>query len=54
MLPTHNPTTTTSWQKLEVQFLTLQATHMRELFLDDPARFSKLQVSFEDISGGLL
>lgn len=49
MLPNHNPTTTTSWQKLEIQFLTMQATHMRELFSDDPERFSRLQLKFEDM-----
>src|SRR6188474_2990306 len=36
MFPNNNPTTTGAWQKLELQFLTLQATHMRELFSDDP------------------
>lgn len=49
MFPNHNPTNTKSWQKLEVQFLTMQATHMRELFHDDPDRFSKFHARFEDI-----
>ena len=49
MFPTHNPTTTAAWQKLELQFLTLQATHLRELFSEDPDRFSKLHAEFEDI-----
>jgi glucose-6-phosphate isomerase len=49
MFPTNNPTTTAAWQKLELQFLTMQATHMRELFSDDPARFSKFHAKFEDI-----
>ena len=49
MFPNNNPTTTSAWQKLELQFLTLQATHMRELFSDDPARFSRLNAQFEDI-----
>lgn len=49
MLPTVNPTETFSWQKLEVHFLTLQATHMRELFEDDPDRFKKFSILFEDI-----
>ena len=30
-------------------FLTLQATHMRELFQDDPGRFQKFSLQFEDI-----
>jgi glucose-6-phosphate isomerase len=49
MLPNHNPTTTQAWQKLELLFLTLQATHMRELFNEDPDRFSKFSLQFEDI-----
>lgn len=49
MLPNHNPTTTQAWQKLEMLFLTMQATHMRELFDEDPERFSKFSLQFEDI-----
>ncbi len=49
MFPNHNPTTTASWQKLELQFLTMQATHLRELFDDDPERFSKMHARFDDI-----
>ncbi len=49
MLPAHNPTTTVSWQKLEVQFLTLQATSMRDLFAEDPDRFAHFHLKFEDI-----
>ncbi|RAW00264.1 glucose-6-phosphate isomerase [Pseudochryseolinea flava] len=49
MLPNQNPTTTAAWQKLEVHFMTLQATHMRELFQEDPDRFSKFSAQFEDI-----
>lgn len=49
MLPTHNPTTTTAWQKLEMLFLTMQATHMRDLFAEDPKRFDKFHLQFDDI-----
>jgi glucose-6-phosphate isomerase len=49
MLPKHNPTTTGAWQKLEMLFLTMQATHMRELFAEDPQRFEKFHLQFEDI-----
>jgi glucose-6-phosphate isomerase len=49
MLPNHNPTETSAWQKLETIFLTMQATHMRELFAEDPDRFKKFHVSFNDI-----
>lgn len=49
MLPTTNPIETAAWRKLEMIFLTLQATHMRELFQEDPDRFNKLSAQFEDI-----
>ena len=49
MLPNNNPTATAAWHKLELQFLTLQATHMRELFAMDQDRFSRLHLKFEDI-----
>jgi glucose-6-phosphate isomerase len=48
MLPTINPTETKSWRLLELQFLTLQAVHMKELFAEDPNRFQKFSISFED------
>jgi glucose-6-phosphate isomerase len=49
MFPNNNPTSAAAWSKLELQFLTLQATHLRELFAEDPERFSKLNAKFEDI-----
>ena len=49
MLPNHNPTTTSSWQKLEVQFLTMQAMSLREMFSEDPERFAHFHLMFEDI-----
>lgn len=49
MFPEINPTETKSWQMLEVHFLTLQATHMRELFETDTERFQKFHLLFEDI-----
>ena len=49
MLPTINPVETPAWQKLEMIFLTLQATHMRELFEEDPDRFQKFSAVFEDV-----
>ena len=49
MLPTYNPTETSAWRRLEVQFLSMQATTMRELFDEDPQRFSKMHLIFEDI-----
>src|SRR5687767_11972230 len=49
MLPNHNPTETIAWRNLEMIFLTLQATPMRELFEEDPDRFRKFSLQFEDI-----
>ncbi len=49
MLPSINPIETKSWQKLEEHFLTLQATHMRELFDSDAQRFQKFHLQFEDM-----
>lgn len=49
MLPNHNPTETTAWRKLEVQFLSMQATSISELFDEDPQRFAKMHQQFEDI-----
>jgi glucose-6-phosphate isomerase len=49
MLPSINPTETTSWQKLTAHLLTMQATQMRELFEEDPHRFEKFKITFNDI-----
>lgn len=49
MLPTINPIETPAWQRLEIHFLTMQAMHMRELFQDDPDRFQKFSIPFEDM-----
>jgi glucose-6-phosphate isomerase len=49
MLPTHNPTETVAWRNLEIAFLSMQATTMRELFEEDPDRFKKFSLQFEDI-----
>lgn len=49
MFPNHNPTETQAWQKLEILFMTMQATHMRELFAEDSSRFDRNHVQFQDI-----
>jgi glucose-6-phosphate isomerase len=49
MLPVINPVETVSWRNLELQFLTMQATHLKELFAQDPNRFKKFSVAFDDI-----
>ena len=48
MLPNHNPTETSAWRRLEIQFLSMQATSMRELFEEDPHRFEHFHANFED------
>jgi glucose-6-phosphate isomerase len=49
MLPNHNPVETSAWKNLEMLFMTMQATHMRELFAEDPERFEKFSIQFEEI-----
>ncbi|MBX2945420.1 MAG: glucose-6-phosphate isomerase [Cyclobacteriaceae bacterium] len=49
MLPNVNPTETQSWRNLEIHFLSMQATHMRDLFSEDPERFEKFHLQFNDI-----
>jgi glucose-6-phosphate isomerase len=49
MLPNHNPTETAAWRKLEELYLVFQATHMRDLFAEDPDRFKKYHLQFEDL-----
>lgn len=49
MLPSYNPIETNAWRNLEMIFLTMQASHMRELFAEDPDRFKKFSLQFEDI-----
>jgi glucose-6-phosphate isomerase len=49
MLPNQNPTETVAWQRLEMHFLNMQAMHMREMFEEDPGRFEKFHLKFNDI-----
>lgn len=49
MLPNINPTETLAWQKLTQHYLSMQATHMRDLFQEDNNRFESFQVSLNDI-----
>ncbi len=49
MLPSIAPSETLAWQNLTAHFLTMQATHMRELFAEDDQRFEKFQVKLDDI-----
>jgi glucose-6-phosphate isomerase len=49
MLPSVKPNDTNAWTLLTAHFMEMQATHMRELFAEDPGRFEKFSVVFEDI-----
>jgi glucose-6-phosphate isomerase len=49
MLPTINPSETNAWNRLTAHFMNMQASHMRELFQEDPKRFEKFSILFEDI-----
>src|SRR5690606_32503010 len=47
--PTINPTTTDSWKKLDAHYKEQSKTHLKELFANDPQRFKKFSLSFENI-----
>jgi len=49
MFPTVNPTTTAAWKELEAYFKTFNGMQMKDLFANDPKRFEKYSVKFEDI-----
>jgi glucose-6-phosphate isomerase len=48
-LATINPIDTSAWQKLTAQYLVMQASHLRDLFAEDPQRFEKFHARFEDV-----
>lgn len=49
MLLRINPTKTQAWPKLIAHQKEVEATHLRNQFLDDPLRFAKLSLDFEDL-----
>jgi glucose-6-phosphate isomerase len=49
MLPKTNPTQTKNWQQLAAHFKKIKDVHMRDLFAQDPQRFSKFSIRFNDI-----
>ncbi|MBC5991340.1 glucose-6-phosphate isomerase [Pontibacter cellulosilyticus] len=49
MLKNYPPTQTIAWKKLEDHFNALQPKHLRELFSQDPERFRKLSLQFEEM-----
>jgi glucose-6-phosphate isomerase len=44
-----NPLKTKSWKKLEDHYEMMKDLHMKHLFADDPERFNKFSISFNDI-----
>ena len=49
MLPKINPTKTLAWKKLKAHYTEMKATSMKVLFVEDPHRFEKMSISFDDI-----
>ena len=49
MLNKKNPTTTKSWQNLRRHYEKTKNLHMRALFAEDPQRFDKFSIRFNDL-----
>ena len=49
MLPKIDPSNTSSWQQLKDHFSKMKNVKMKDLFADDPARFEKFSLKFDDI-----
>ncbi|WP_072348828.1 glucose-6-phosphate isomerase [Bizionia paragorgiae] len=49
MFPKTSPILTQSWKKLKAHFLTNSSVHMNDLFEQDPKRFEKFSIDFEDL-----
>lgn len=49
MLPRTNPIATKAWQELQQHYAEMRNVHMRELFRDDPDRFTKFSNCVNDI-----
>lgn len=49
MLNRQNPTQTQAWRVLEAHYHAVKELHMRDLFAQDPERFQKFSLYFEDI-----
>jgi glucose-6-phosphate isomerase len=49
MLAKVNPTTTKSWQNLKRHYEKIKHVHMKTLFAEDPHRFDKFSIRFNDI-----
>ena len=44
-----DPTSTKSWQKLKVHYDAIKHRHLRDLFAEDPHRFQKFHLVFDDL-----
>jgi glucose-6-phosphate isomerase len=49
MLPKINPTTTAAWKKLAAHHETVHRLQMKDLFAEDPRRFERFSIRFNDI-----
>ncbi|MBI5102142.1 MAG: glucose-6-phosphate isomerase [Nitrospirae bacterium] len=49
MLPHNNPVTTDAWGKLLAHYGVMKDALIREMFLEDPERFAKYSIRFEDV-----
>ncbi len=49
MLPKINPITTPAWKALQEHFPEMRTVHIRELFLNNPNRFSKFSIDAKDL-----
>ncbi len=49
MLPKIDPTTTASWQRLQRHFEEIKDVQMKTWFAQEPDRFERLSISFQDI-----
>ena len=49
MLNKINPSRTDAWKKLKEHYAFMKNRHMKDMFRDDPDRFSEFSLSFEDI-----
>jgi len=50
MLDKINPTLTTAWQGLKSHYDVMKKVHMMDMFKNDPERFQKFSLRFEDIT----
>ena len=49
MLNRQDPTQTEAWKKLQAHYEQLKGVHIKQLFADDPQRFERFSIKFEDI-----